>query len=181
MTDLPDHLGGHSGQTHSDVGALEYFIKYHNIKSMLDVGCGPGGQVLTAQELGLHAIGIDGDFTIDRPGSSWCIHDYTLGPSPIQDNFDLVWSCEFVEHVYEQYMPNFFKDFAKGSFLCITYAPPGHGGYHHVNEQPESYWIENIEQLGYQYQPEITKQVRLASTQRKKFIKKRGLVFKKQN
>ena len=181
MTDLPDHLGGHLGRTHSDVGALEYFINNYNVKSMLDVGCGPGGQVLAAQDLGLHAVGIDGDFTIDRPGDSWCIHDYTLGPSSIQEKFDLVWSCEFVEHVYEQYMPNFLEDFARGTWVCMTYAPPGFPGHHHVNCQLQQYWIDAMNELGYEYSEEDTRLVRSASTQRKKFIKKRGLVFKKQN
>ena len=179
MTQLPDHLGGHQGKTHSDVGVLNYFIQHHNIKSMLDVGCGPGGQVLTALELGLDAVGIDGDFTVHRPGDHWCIHDYTTGPSKLEQQFDLVWSCEFVEHVYEQYMPNFLQDFARGTWICMTYAPPGFPGHHHVNCQTEQYWIDAIEKLGYTFEPEVTKQVRTASTQKKKFVKKRGLVFKK--
>lgn len=179
MTELPEHLGGHSGQTHNDIGVLEYFKNVHGVKSMLDVGCGPGGQVLSAIDLGISALGIDGDFTIDRPGNHWCIHDYTVGPSPVKETFDLVWSCEFVEHVYEEYMSNFLQDFIRGKWLCITYAPPGHGGYHHVNEQPEEYWISQIENLGFKFNQEVTQQVRSLSTQRKKFIKKRGLVFNK--
>ena len=181
MTDLPDHLGGHQGRTHNDQATLEYFINTHSITSMLDVGCGPGGQVLTALDLGLDAQGIDGDYIVDRPGDHWCIHDYTTGPSPLQNTFDLVWSCEFVEHVFEKYQPNYFADFARGTWLCITYAPPGFPGHHHVNCQPEEYWIEQIANIGFVYQPEETKQVRRISSQRKKFVKKRGLVFQRSN
>ena len=176
---LPDHLGGHQGKTHSDVGVLKYFIENFNIKSMLDVGCGPGGQVLQAREMGLHATGIDGDYTVQRPGNDWVIHDYTLGQSPIDKEVDLVWSCEFVEHVYEEYMPNFLKDFALGKMVCMTYAPPGFPGHHHVNCQPESYWIDQMDKIGFDFSSELTKNVRQVSTQRKKFVKKRGLVFTK--
>lgn len=180
MTQLPDHLGGHQNKTHCDTGVLEYFIQNYNINSMLDVGCGPGGQVLEAQRLGLTAIGIDGDYTVERPGDSWVIHDYTIGPSPVDNSFDLVWSCEFVEHVYEQYMPNFLQDFARGKWVCMTYAPPGFPGHHHVNCQPEQYWIDAMKELGFSYSEEDTRRVRSISTQKKKFVKKRGLVFTKQ-
>jgi hypothetical protein len=179
MTDLPDHLGGHQGRTHNDQATLEYFINTHGITSMLDVGCGPGGQVLTALDLGLDAQGIDGDYTVDRPGDHWCIHDYTVGPSPIQKTFDLVWSCEFVEHVYEEYMPNYLADFTRGTWICMTYAPPGFPGHHHVNCQPETYWINRLQSLGYDFDVNATQEVRKISSQRKKFVKKRGLVFKK--
>lgn len=179
MSNLPEHLGGHLGKTHNDRGVLEYFINNFKIKTMLDVGCGPGGQVLEALDLGVQAEGIDGDFTVDRPGNHWHIHDYTVGPAPINKQYDLVWSCEFVEHVYEQYMTNYLKDFARGTWICMTYAPPGFPGHHHVNCQPEEYWIDQLDKLGYDYDHNVTKQVRAASTQRKKFVKKRGLVFRK--
>lgn len=179
MTLLPSHLGGHSGRTHSDSGTLQYFIDTHNIKSMLDVGCGPGGQVMQAIDMGLDAVGIDGDFTIDRLGDHWHIHDYTKGPTALNRQFDLVWSCEFVEHVYEQYMGNFLQDFAKGTWVCMTYAPPGYPGHHHVNCQPAEYWIHALREIGYEYCEQNTQAVRARSNQKKKFIKKRGLVFKK--
>ena len=43
------HLGGHAGITHTDQGVLKFFQENHNIKSILDVGCGPGGQVFEAK------------------------------------------------------------------------------------------------------------------------------------
>jgi len=51
MKELPKHLGGHQNKTHLDVGTLEFFKSTFNIKSMLDIGCGPGGMVNLAQEM----------------------------------------------------------------------------------------------------------------------------------
>ena len=143
---------------------------------MLDVGCGPGGQVLTALDLGLDAQGIDGDYTVDRPGNHWCIHDYTVGPSPVQETFDLVWSCEFVEHVYEDYMPNYLADFARGTWICMTYAPPGFPGHHHVNCQPTVYWEQHLAERGFYPSPADTAEIqRLAKDS--KHIRETGMLF----
>jgi hypothetical protein len=177
LAELAEHLGGHLNRTHTDRGILRWFLENHDIRSMLDVGCGPGGQVELAREWGIDAWGIDGDHTLDRPGDHYIIHDYCVGPSTFDRPVDLVWSCEFVEHVDEQYVPNFVADFARGRWLCMSYAPPGHDGHHHVNCQPEDYWIECLQQHGFRYRSDITAQVRRASTQAKKFMRKRGLVF----
>ena len=63
----------------------------------------------------------------------------------------------------------------------MTYAPPGHTGYHHVNLQEESYWIKTFEGYGFSYSSEHTKQLRESSTmgskRKHKFILNRGLVF----
>jgi hypothetical protein len=32
----------------------------------------------------------------------------------------------------------------QGSIVVITHATPGQGGYHHVNEQPAEYWVEQF-------------------------------------
>ena len=39
---------------------------------------------------------------------------------------------------------NFINDFKLCNYVAMTYAPPGQGGYHHVNCQPKEYWIENL-------------------------------------
>lgn len=63
--------------------------------------------------------------------------------------WDLVWCCEFVEHVEEQYMQNFFSTFQLGKYLAMTHAFPGQPGHHHVNCQWPEYWIPKIEALGF--------------------------------
>ena len=42
MSELPKHLGGHLNKTHVDRGSLEILKRRFDIKSMLDIGCGPG-------------------------------------------------------------------------------------------------------------------------------------------
>ena len=63
---LPEHLGGHKNITHLDEGALDHMMRILNVKSMLDIGCGPGGMVKLAKSKGLDAYGIDGDFSVER-------------------------------------------------------------------------------------------------------------------
>ena len=66
MSQLEPHLGGHGNKTHLDIGALQWLQKELNAKTYLDIGCGPGGMVQLAEDLGLEALGIDGDYTLDR-------------------------------------------------------------------------------------------------------------------
>tara|TARA_B100000925_G_scaffold265589_1_gene224830 strand:- start:531 stop:740 length:210 start_codon:yes stop_codon:yes gene_type:complete len=69
----------------------------------------------------------------------------------------------------------------------MTYAPPGWPGHHHVNCQPESYWINKFIQYGFKYDGALTNQLRSRSTMRKPgkkgvkgaYVKKRGLLFRK--
>ena len=189
MTALPDHLGGHKNKTHLDEGTLQFVKKLFNIKTMLDIGCGPGGMVKLARDMGIEAYGIDGDFEVERKGvdTNWLtIHDYEKGPSPFDKEVDLVWSCEFVEHVWEEFLPNFMKDFQRGKFVVMTYAPPGKAGHHHVNCNTQEYWIEKFKEYGFQFDQGLTDKVRQVTTlnikgkfSHKAFVKHHGLCFVK--
>ena len=187
---LPDHLGGHKNKTHLDEGSLNFMKKLFNVKTMLDIGCGPAGMVKLAREKGIEAYGIDGDFSVERPDveTDWItIHDYEKGPSPVDKSFDLIWSCEFVEHVWEDYQENYMKDFQKGNFIVMTYAPPGKAGHHHVNCNTEDYWKGVFKEYGFQYDANLTRQIREVTTMnvkskaapRKAFVKNHGLCFVK--
>jgi SAM-dependent methyltransferase len=179
---LPEHLGGHKGRTHLDHGVLEFMIKKYNIKTMLDIGCGPGGLVQLARELGINSYGIDGDFTLDRVGDYFYIHDYSIDKSAVDLDVDFAWSCEFVEHVNEEYIPNYMADFQKAKYVVMTFSEKG--GHHHVNIKPANYWIEVFESYGFKYDDIITAEVRDASTMNttgkftnKQYVKTNGLFF----
>lgn len=176
---LPKHLGGHCGITHIDLSILEYF-KSAGAKSYLDIGCGPGGMLDTALEMGYDVQGVDGDFTVDRKNpNNVIIHDYTTGPLILDNQYDLVWSCEFVEHVYEEHLPNFMKTFQAGKTICMTYAPPKKKGHHHVNLQLESYWIDIFEKYQFTFDAKLTAHLRSISSMEREFFREYGLVFTK--
>jgi len=180
---LENHLGGHLNKTHLDYGALTWLKNKFNATSYLDIGCGPGGMVQLADELGFTAYGIDGDYTINRYNSNnFLIHDFTKGPAPLHNTYDIGWSCEFVEHVYEEYIPNYAQAFKNCKLLVMTYAPPGWPGHHHVNLQEEEYWINMLANYNLIFNKELTKELREHSTmnqnkKKKAFVKNRGLIF----
>ena len=127
MTTLPQHLGGHENETHIDDGALSYFIENFGVKSMVDIGCGPGGMVDLARRKGLDIIGLDGDYSIERPSEIndlIKIHDFVTGPYQLDKTYDLAWTVEFVEHVEEKYMDNFIDVMKQCKFVIMTHAFP---------------------------------------------------------
>lgn len=189
---LPNHLGGHKNKTHLDRANLEYMVNKYNVKTMLDIGCGPAGMVNLARELGIDAQGIDGDFEVERPDVPVTIHDYEKGPGPLGNlTVDFAWSCEFVEHVYEEFVPNFMEDFRRAQYVIMTYAPPGKSGHHHVNCNTEEYWINVFDLYGFDYNTEETQYIRSNSSmgsiktnkktgeqrERHTFVRDHGLFF----
>ena len=172
----PKHLGGHSNITHVDAGALDYLIESFSVKSMVDIGCGPGGMEKLALDRNIFWQGIDGDPKMNR--NSVISHDFSLGPLKIPA-FDLGWSVEFVEHVEEKYLPNFMSTFNSCRSVFITHAPPKKSGHHHVNCQLASYWIEVFEDWGFIFKEEMTSIVRSKSTMGRNFVRENGLIFKK--
>ena len=172
------YLAGHDDITHTDEGVLDYLISKYNIRTMLDIGCGPGGMLDVASSRGIHAIGIDGDYTLpDRVDR--VIFDFTKEKWEKSGKYDLAWSVEFVEHVEEKYKENFLGAFDKCKHIIMTGAPPGTPGNHHVNCQPAQYWIDELEKRGFKYNDEVTQEIRQASTMTRDFIRDNALFFEK--
>ena len=175
---LPEHLGGHAGKTHLFPTVLDYLINKYNIKSMVDIGCGPGGMVELARSRGLNCMGIDGDWTLKR-NIEIELHDFTKGSMKIEPR-DIAYSCEFVEHVEPQYIPNYMPVFQQCKYAIITYAPTGHKGHHHVNCQPEKYWVDMFAEYGFVWDDVTTAAIRELddpSKKKKNFMKMRGMFF----
>jgi len=178
---LPKHLGGHGNVTHIDTGLIEYARDVLKCKSMLDIGCGPGGMVYEARRLGLDARGVDGDFVTKREKPElFEIHDFTKGKlENIKVDFDMIWCCEFIEHVEKEYEDNWMSLMQKGKYVFVTYSEPGKPGHHHVNCEPLDYWIELYKRYGFNYRDDITKQTKELSTMKREFWKETGLVFER--
>jgi SAM-dependent methyltransferase len=130
----------------------QWLVATFEIRSVLDVGCGEGQSTRFFRDLGCEVIGVDGcrqaiaDSVI--PECS-VLHDFCEGPFIPSRPVDLVWSCEFVEHVEERFLDNLLRTFASArKAVAMTHAFPGQRGHHHVNCQKSAYWIRHLERSG---------------------------------
>jgi 2-polyprenyl-3-methyl-5-hydroxy-6-metoxy-1,4-benzoquinol methylase len=176
------YLGGHNWITHSDSGALKYIIDKFGVKSMLDIGCGPGDQIRVAKDLGIEAEGVDGDIRLIEENRDIIIHpcDYTQDSYVPKKDFDLVWSTEFVEHVREDFIDNFMRTFSGGKYAFITYAPEGKAGNHHVNCRNKQYWVDTFSKYNFVFRQDITDEIKSHSTMKREFVRENGLFFSKE-
>jgi cyclopropane fatty-acyl-phospholipid synthase-like methyltransferase len=177
---LDGHLGGYiaggdPATQYPDLWAWLVAIK--GVSSVLDVGCGDGAAMYVFDQLGCDVRGVDGVAQIDPRIAH---HDFTLAPWTIVDDVDLVWSCEFVEHVEEQYIGNFLAAFKRGRAVLMTHASPGQQGHHHVNCRTDDYWVGVMAATGYQLDGDLTRDTRAiasANTDPNNHYARSGLAF----
>lgn len=137
-------------------------IADYDIKSVVDVGCGEGHASKYFLDKGLDVLAIDGSEKVLATAvyKPITIHDYYKGKYIPARVYDLAWCCEFVEHIDEEYIPNFMATLKKSKIAAITHALPGQGGYHHVNEKDDAYWIEQFKRYGFEYDEEASMKYR---------------------
>ena len=176
---LPNHLGGHSNNTHVDEGAIAYLLSQFKLRTGVDVGCGPGGQVEVMDKAGIATIGIDGDFTLERKDpDSFILHDFREPFVTIDGGFDIGWSVEFLEHIEQRCLDNVFQVFTRCRYVVFTFARRGHKGHHHVNCRNFTYWKKVFNGYGFVHCPRITRGLKEHSTMRRDFMRETGCCFR---
>ena len=177
-------IGGHSGRTWVDAGALKYLQGMYGIKSMLDVGCGPGGMKDVADLAGIKYLGIDGDASLDLDMPGFMYHDFYFSKLPVlPQQYDLAWSIEFLEHITEQHLWKVMETFSHCKYvLCTASNTPRP---HHVNLKDKTYWIDKFAVFGFDYDEHVTHRVLEYSTMKhknknKSFLMETGMFFRKQ-
>lgn len=166
---IKPHLGG-AYDKDGDANTLAfdvfgYLIVKYGVKSMVDVGTGYGHVPKWFASFLVDATGIDGDEVAIKNNvyqGPLILHDFTLGPAPIPKDkiYDLGWASEFVEHVEEQYIPNYMPIFQQCRRVVITHAEPGQHGHHHVTLKPTEWWVDTFAKYGLIHDPEETELLR---------------------
>lgn len=121
---------------------------------MIDVGCGAGGWLAAAQNLGVNEIlGTDGDY-VDT--TQLLIPSDRFMPMNLEHEmprglrFDLAISLEVAEHLTAGRAASFVEGLCNLSDVVLfSAAIPKQGGQNHVNEQWQGYWIKLFETQGF--------------------------------
>lgn len=164
----PPHLGGGVPQGDSNTIMTDvwgYLLVRHEVKSVLSIGEGYGHCVKWFAENGLCVVkAIDGDPDVASgyvgPKDTLLIHDFTKGPAPVGTPFDLAWSAEFLEHVEEQYIPNYMGAFQLCRRAVVTHGEPGQYGHHHVTLKSSGWWRSKFAEYGFELDDEETRLLR---------------------
>lgn len=99
---MSQHLGGYvvGGDEATWFPELwAWLVESMDVSSVLDVGCGDGQAVHEFARLGCTVQGIDG---VPQDDPLIVEHDFTQGPYLPDRVFDMIWCCEFVEHIEER-------------------------------------------------------------------------------
>lgn len=132
----------------------KYLCKNYQIKSIIDVGCGMGYSIKEFIKYADFVIGIDGSEYVKNNSSMKdyiVCHDFTKNKFILDKIYDLAWSSEFLEHVEEKYIDNYFSIFLSSRYCAVTYADIGQSGHYHVNCQNKNYWINKFENSGFSF------------------------------
>lgn len=122
---------------------------------VVDFGCGIGGWLAAAQELGAKEIrGFEGPWILqaDTVVPKECIQIANLAEETFDlgKRYDLALTIEVAEHLPETAADGFVKTLVSASDrVLFSAALPGQGGLGHVNEQPLAYWVEKFWLLRY--------------------------------
>lgn len=144
--------------THLSIRSAEVIVKLLlerlEVRSVCDVGCGVGIWLRELLKQGVQdVVGVDGAWVpADKllvPRERFVTHDLTT-PLGLGRRFDLVLCLEVGEHLPGQAADVLVDSLvAHGSTICFSAAVPGQGGYQHINEQFQDYWIEKFRARGY--------------------------------
>jgi hypothetical protein len=158
-TEMSDHLGGCYPEGDANTimhDVWGWLLVEYDIKSMVDVGCGYGHALEWFSRHLVSSEGVDGfppAVEQNVSGTPCYLHDFTQGQyaAATSKKWDLGWCAEFVEHIEEQFIPNYMHTLQSCKHACITHAEPGQIGFHHVNCQTRDYWVKVFQKYGFVY------------------------------
>jgi predicted RNA methylase len=144
----------HAGAGNSAHVALSLLSEIHHADTVFDLGCGSGAWLAAAESLGsTRLIGWDGPW-VDKANLASASIEFTSvdlqGSTPRPPTADIAMSLEVAEHITESKAGALVKALCDSAGVVVfSAAIPHQGGTNHVNERPQSYWVEKFAERGY--------------------------------
>lgn len=143
------------GAVDSAEGVVEALLAVlpHEVRTVLDVGCGAGAWLSVWKAQGASVTGLDGDY-VQREAllidpDEFRPHDLAT-PFTFDTKFDFAQSVEVAEHLPHEAAAGFVASLCGSADLVMfSAAAPGQGGENHINEQPYEYWQALFDAEGY--------------------------------
>lgn len=174
------HLGGNIWQGDPWTFAprvWRYMIDRFAVRSVLDVGSGRGFAANWLADNGCRVVAMDAEHrNVTNALYPTVKHDLAFGPfiCPV----DLVHCQEVVEHIDPAHINNLMKTLCNGNVIIMSHGEPGQTGHHHVNCQPQEYWIDLMKQWGFALLDDDTLRIRkMAQGEGAHHLARSGLVF----
>jgi SAM-dependent methyltransferase len=137
------------------------------VKSIVDYGCGAGWLLYYLKEYGpADVAGIEPNkaaLSVMDKGIKPLVKFRTLkGYINLNRKYDMAICLEVAEHLDERYADRLVDNLTKNTDLVVfSAAPPGQGGWGHINEQPPEYWEEKFIIAGFKCNHLRTQQFRI--------------------
>jgi SAM-dependent methyltransferase len=134
---------------------LELVFEYIKPQSVVDIGCGVGTWLDVCRQYSIEDVfGIDGNHVdpslLQIPQNCFKKLDL-IKPIDLGRTFDLAISLEVAEHLPETVADLFVTTLTSLSpVVLFSAAVPGQGGFCHLNEQWQSYWVSHFKMCGHQ-------------------------------
>ena len=146
-----DFLMRYIEENEQDIGEAigRFFCDSYSPRSIIDVGCGPGIYTAPLQDQ-VEVLGID---NYRDAGRLLRKENFILGG--IEDyqptkRYDLALCIEVAEHIPFELSSILVSKLADCSDrIVFSSAPPGQGGVHHINCQPQVFWDDLFTQAQY--------------------------------
>jgi len=128
---------------------------------VIDIGCGTGAILSAFRDLGCEVTGLE----YSEAALTFCrarnldVKKFDIEKDVLEDapQYDVTISTEVAEHLPERMADRFVNLVSSFSpTIVFTAAFPGQGGADHVNEQPQSYWIEKFQRRGFELDVELS-------------------------
>lgn len=124
---------------------LVNIFKEKNVKTVLDLGCGPGMYADNFTYNKLECDCCDGNPHTPELTQNRCTVVDLSQPVDFEKTYDCVLSLEVGEHIPAEYESIFIDNIIKHStnLIILSWATIGQGGHGHFNEHPNEY-VEDI-------------------------------------